>query len=89
MATKKTRSVGDAQAAATLRLNVKIDADSYERLMIHCIKGKKNPGQLITGLINQHLREWRVQANTAITSASAAITDRPNLVEPVMESAAA
>lgn len=65
MASRKRTVVDDATTRKTQRLNVQVDADAYERLFIHCIKSKKNPGEMITELINANLRQWRVQANSS------------------------
>jgi hypothetical protein len=37
--------------------------------MIHAIKSKRSPGQLVTELIELHLRQWKVQSNTASRTA--------------------
>jgi hypothetical protein len=63
MATAKRKGVGDAPTKTTQRVNLQIDAEAYERLLIHAIKGKAQPGAIVSRLIDEHLREWRVQAN--------------------------
>ena len=53
----------DAETKLTQRLNVRVTPSAYERLLIHAIKAKRNPGELINELIESHLRAWRVQDN--------------------------
>lgn len=86
MASRKRSLVVDATTRKTQRLNVQVDADAYERLFIHCIKSKKNPGEMITELINANLRQWRVQANP---DARVVDRDRRESDDPGSESAAA
>ena len=64
----KTRSVVNAAAAESQRLNVHISPDAHRRLGIHAIMAGMTPGKLVERLINEHLREWRVQANPAAIS---------------------
>ncbi len=54
----------DAETRLTQRLNVRVTPSAYERLLIHAIKAKRNPGELIDSLITQHLRAWKVQENS-------------------------
>lgn len=74
MAQNRRRGVGDAAAADHQRLNVRLSPDAYRRLGVHAIMAGMTPGKLVERLINEHLREWKVQANRA---ASVAIEDRP------------
>lgn len=60
MAAKKAKGVDDAKAQ---RLNIRVTPDAYERLLVHAIKARVSPGELVTSLIDQHLKDWRVQAN--------------------------
>jgi hypothetical protein len=68
----------------TQRLNVRVSPRSYERLLIHAIKLKRSPGELMDFLIREHLKRWKVQANNP---ASARKKDRPKLDGPVIENA--
>jgi hypothetical protein len=63
MAVRKRESVVDAQDEMFRRLNVKVSLDAYERLLLHAIKANRAPGELVTELINGHLRQWKVSAN--------------------------
>lgn len=80
MATKKGKGVGDAAASDNQRLNLRISPDAYRRLGVHAIYAGVTPGKLVERLINDHLREYRVQVN------SPAGSDRPG---PVIESSPA
>lgn len=71
----KAPADGGDNEPGKVRLNVRVEQDDYERLMIHALKGKKQPGELIGDLIRDHLKEWRVQANPAARSAP---DDRPS-----------
>jgi hypothetical protein len=63
MATSKRKGVVDAQKKATTRVNLQVDAEAHERLLIHAIKLKESPGAIVSRLIDEHLREYRVQKN--------------------------
>src|SRR3954451_11120422 len=60
----KRRSVADAQGTATNRLNVKIPATAYDRLVLHALMSRRSPGEVVAELIESHLREYRVQRNS-------------------------
>ena len=49
---------------ATQRLNAQIRDESPQRLMLHVVMLKQNPGDIISDLIDAHLREYRVQRNS-------------------------
>ena len=66
MAAKQRSGVADKK---TQRLNLQVGVDAVERLLIHCIKAKMSPGELVTQLIDQHCRQWKVQSNAASRSA--------------------
>jgi hypothetical protein len=79
MATKRGKSVNDASAQ---RLNVRVTVEAYERLLVHSIKGRVSPGELVTQLIEQHLRRWSMpgdisqRATSRVSGSSAeSVTD--------------
>lgn len=76
MKTTKRQGVADASDATTQRLNVRVTTEAYERLLVHALKARKSPGELITELIEIHLRQWRVQTNQVNRAASVAVHDR-------------
>jgi hypothetical protein len=80
MAAKKAKGVNDATVQ---RLNVRVSTEAYERLLVHAIKGRISPGELITSLIDRHLKDWRVQ------DVRSKETDRPSVAGPVRESESA
>ena len=55
MAVKKCKGVADKR---TRRLNLQVGDEAAERLLIHAIKSRVSPGELVTELIEQHLRRW-------------------------------
>ena len=61
-ATEGASGVESAEASSKTRINLRIDADDFERLMIHCVKRRQQPGELIGELIREHLKEWKVQS---------------------------
>jgi hypothetical protein len=68
---KKGKSVGDAAAK---RLNVRVTTEAHERLMIHALKARVSPGDLVTELIEAGCRKWAMPADlTARTGRN----DRP------------
>jgi hypothetical protein len=44
-------------------LNVQLREDALTRLMLHAVMLRKNPGDLLSDLVDAHLRQFRVQAN--------------------------
>lgn len=54
---------------ATQRLNAQIREESLQRLMLHVVMLRKNPGEILSDLIDSHLREFRVQKNSSARSA--------------------
>jgi len=89
MAAKKRESVADAQDDQEdlfRRLNVKVSLGAYERLLLHAIKANRPPGELVTDLINGHLRQWKVSANNPQALVS---RNRPEVADQVRNSDAA
>lgn len=54
-----------AEKVCNRRFNVMLRDESITRLMLHVVMMGKNPGDLLSDLIDEHLREYRVQKNTA------------------------
>ena len=80
MAAKRAKGVIDATASESKRLNVHISPDALRRLGIHCVMSGLTPGKLVERLINEHLRDWKVQANA---SARVITEDRPETIDSV------
>ena len=78
MKAKKAHSVGDVSAVSAQRLNVKISTAAHERLVVHCLKKRTTPGKLIESLIETSLREFRVQAISAVRVANEDRLDAPD-----------
>ncbi len=78
MATKQRRGVKDVETQPRQRLNVRVLETTYERLLVHCIKAKKQPGEFLDGLIEANCKEWRVQANP---SSSVVQPDRRDIAD--------
>lgn len=70
MAAKPRKSSDDAESQ---RLNCRISPDAYRRLGVHAVMKGISPGTLIEKLIDEHLKEYRVQA---VRSASVVSDDR-------------
>jgi hypothetical protein len=64
MAAKQRKSVADAPKTPTQRVNLQIDCAAYQRLLLHSIMGKEQPGAIVSRLIDQHCRAWKVAPNT-------------------------
>jgi hypothetical protein len=64
MPAKKRKSVIDADETTKQRGNWRVTTSARKRLNIHAIMSGREPGELLTELIETHLRQWRVQANT-------------------------
>ncbi len=89
MAAKKRESVADAQDDQDeifRRLNVRVSLGAYERLLLHAMKANRAPGELVTELINGHLRAWKVSANNPQALVN---RNRPEVVDQVKNSDAA
>jgi hypothetical protein len=57
------------------RLNVRVESDSYKRLMIHCLMTGEQPGEIVTGWIDLHCKEWKLPASNHV---SVKPSDRPD-----------
>ena len=53
MTAKKGRADIDAQTDLFRRLNIKVTEPAYERLLLHSMKRKQDPGKVVTGLIDE------------------------------------
>ncbi len=54
----------------TKRLNAQLRDESLQRLMVHVVMLRKNPGDILSDLIDAHLRQFRVQANPTVRAMS-------------------
>ena len=79
MAGNKRKSVSDSRKPTSKRLNVQLREDALTRLMLHCVMLGKNPGDLLSDLVDANLRQFRVQVNTVTRGMSpdSAISDGP------------
>ena len=91
---KTPKSKGaSAPARETTRVNLSLAADAYRRLFVTSVMSGRSAGDLVTELIEQHLRTWSMPANLAARSTKAdrlAASDHGNLSapEPVLSDAA-
>jgi hypothetical protein len=70
MAGNRRSRVNNAQKQPSKRLNVQMRDDALTRLMLHSVMLRKNPGDLLSDLVDAHLRQFRVQANPATRAMS-------------------
>jgi hypothetical protein len=80
MAAKRRAGVADKK---TRRLNLQVSEEAAERLLVHAIKARVSPGELVTSLIERGLRDWRVQANHVKGNDRLDTADDVNLTEPI------
>lgn len=66
MAGNERTSVDDARKSQGKSLNVQLREDALTRLMLHCATLGRNPGDLLSDLVDSHLRESRVQRNSSV-----------------------
>jgi hypothetical protein len=66
MAGNKRRSVGNAKKPTTRRINVQMTDGAIQRLMLHSVMLRRNPGDLLSELVEAGLRQFKVQTNTAV-----------------------
>jgi hypothetical protein len=57
---RRKRTEGQANGK---RLNVMMREESIRRLMINVVMSGKNPGDILSDLVDAGLKAWRVQAN--------------------------
>ena len=86
MAGQRRSSGGTKQ---TQRLNLQVGVEAVERLLIHSIKAKVSPGELVTQLIELHLRQWKVQSNAASRTTQATVSGSEEIAGQASESEAA
>jgi hypothetical protein len=65
MAGNRRKSVVDSRKSQGKRLNVQMREDALTRLMLHCVMLGRNPGDLLSDLVDSNLREFRVQRNAS------------------------
>jgi hypothetical protein len=88
MATRERGGVADEKSQATQRVNLQVGVEQYQRLLIHCVMEKKSPGELVTALIDVHLKRWKmpaentVQANRSTPAASTVSVPLATEVKP-------
>lgn len=61
MARKKGRDAVESKTARTVRLNIRLDAETHRKLHLHSLMASKTPGEVVTELVNAHCREWTVR----------------------------
>ena len=66
MAARERVRVADKKTAGTQRVNLQVGVEAYQRLLIHCVMEKKSPGELVTGLIDEHLKRWKMPADNTV-----------------------
>ena len=67
-------------------LNAQLRDESIQRLMLHSVMLRRNPGDILSDLVDAHLRQFRVQANPttkAMSSESASPDVQANDSEAV------
>jgi hypothetical protein len=63
MDTKRRRSVNAATAPETRRFNAHLRDESLRRLMVHAVMTRRPPGDLLSELIDLHLRQFSMPSN--------------------------
>jgi hypothetical protein len=74
--------------AATRRLNVQLSEESLQRLMLHSVMRRQSPGDVLSTLIDAHLREYRVQKNSTARVMSSESASRDDHGEETLSDAA-
>lgn len=75
------------------RVNLSVDTAAYQRLFVTAVMSGRSAGELVTELIEQHLRSWALPANLAARSGNTHRTAQASQIRdtaqsPAMESAA-
>jgi hypothetical protein len=59
---KKLSQGAKASKPETVRVNLSIGADQYKRLFMHALMSNRSAGEIVTSLIESHLKEWALPA---------------------------
>lgn len=65
------------QGNDTVRLNYRLNADLYKRLLIHSAMAGKSPGDMLADAISAHCRRWAMPAD--LSARVSDVHDRVNL----------
>ena len=88
-ATKRRNEEGKA----TKKLGSEVSIEAYRLVAVHSLMTGESHAQILDRLILTGLREWHVRANpgprTGVRPSPADISDRPELADQVIETAAA
>jgi hypothetical protein len=76
MAGNRRSRVDNAKRPKSRRINVQMSEESIQRLMLHAVMTRRNPGDILVELVNAHLREFRVQRNPSARDSG---SDRPEV----------
>jgi hypothetical protein len=71
------------KATPSKRLNVMLREESITRLMLHVVMMRKNPGDILSDLIEANLRHYKVQVNNPGSGKS---SDRLDAADQASES---
>lgn len=64
MAGRKSQAVKAAEHR-TVRANLRLDAAQYQRLLVFSVMESMNAGDIVSRLIEQHLRGWSMPGKIA------------------------
>lgn len=59
--TRRRKATTDTATRGTVRLNVAIPSEAWERLALHSTMTRRTQADIITELVETHLRSYRVQ----------------------------
>jgi hypothetical protein len=66
---KHTSKGAKAPKHETARVNLSLGVQEYQRLFTHALMGNRSAGEIVTALIDAHLKEWALPAK---------LSDRPH-----------
>jgi hypothetical protein len=63
MPAKQRRGVNAAPALTTRRFNAHLRESAIQRLGVHALMSRQNPGEILSDLIDLHLKSWSLPSN--------------------------
>jgi hypothetical protein len=85
---RKNATTLERKAQPLQRLNVRVEADAYKRLMVHCLMTGEQPGKIVNAWIDTYCKEWKLPASNHGSVKSEDRTSEAESISLAMETAA-
>lgn len=70
MEARRRRGVSAAPAPTTRRFNAHLTESAIQRLGVHALMSRRNPGEILSELIDLHLKSWSLPSNLSARASS-------------------